>query len=200
MVAAQSDDRLRMTEAQYLAFADAQEFKYEYSRGIAYAMTGASVRHNTITANVIVQIGNQLAQRDCTVTSSDTRVQIASKQAYRYPDVTVFCGAAAYLLGRSDTITNPVLLVEVLSPATALYDYNEKLEEYTQIETLEAYVLVTQDAPKVEVFRRYQADKWLYEHVTGLEAEISIPLLGGELRLALTQIYHRVHWDAPDAG
>ncbi|MDX1995673.1 MAG: Uma2 family endonuclease, partial [bacterium] len=99
-----------------------------------------------------------------------------------------------------DTITNPVLLLEVLSPATALTDRNEKLAEYTQIEALQAYVLVDQDEPKVEVFRRHDAGKWLYENVTGLQAEIDLPLLNGELRLSLGQLDRRVRWDEDEGG
>lgn len=201
MYATPSTHRVRMSEADYLLFADEQDFKYEYSRGEVYAMTGASVRHNTITASTIMHIGSQLADRDCTVTTSDTRVHIPSKQVHRYPDVTVFCREPAYLQGRTDTITNPVLLVEVLSPSTALQDYNEKLEEYTHIETLQAYVIIAQDTPKVEVFRRHESGKWLYEYVTGLEAEVNVPVLEAELRLSLAQIYRRVQWKiASDEG
>ncbi|MCI0712152.1 MAG: Uma2 family endonuclease [Chloroflexi bacterium] len=189
-----------MSEEEYLAFTDEQEFKYEYCQGQVYAMTGASLRHNIISASTIAHLSNVVADRDYTVTASDTRIHIANKKSYRYPDVTVFCGEPAYLKGRTDTITNPVLLVEVLSSATAVIDYNEKLEEYTQIETLQAYVLVTQDAPKVEVFRRHEADKWLYEYVTGLESEINIPILDAELRLSLAQIYRRVEWDTQETG
>ncbi len=109
-----------MTEAEYLAFEAESEFKHEFSRGNVYAMTGASLRHGIITVNVSTHLNNQLADRDCTVTSPDVRVYIASKQAYRYPDVTIFCGDPVYIEGRTDTITNPVMLVEVLSPGTAL--------------------------------------------------------------------------------
>jgi Uma2 family endonuclease len=200
MYATQSTQHLPMSEIEYLAFADRQEFKYEYSRGQVYAMTGGSLRHNTITASTIIHLGSQFADRDCTVTTSDTRVHIASKRAYRYPDVTVFCGEPAYLKGRNDTITNPVLLIEVLSPSTALQDYNEKLEEYTQIETLQAYVIIAQDTPKVEVFRRHESGKWLYEYVTGLEAAINVPMGDAELRLALSQIYRQVQWETTPEG
>lgn len=195
MYAAQTDEAPPMSEAEYLAWADTQEFKHEYQAGTVVAMTGGSVRHGVLTANAITHFNNQLGDRDCSVTSPDVRVYIASKQAYRYPDVTLFCGSPTYLEGRTDTITNPVLLVEVLSPGTALKDRNEKLAEYIQIETLQAYVLVDQDEPKVEVFRRHEAGKWLYENVTGLQAEIDIPLLDGELLLSLAQLYRRVQWD-----
>jgi Uma2 family endonuclease len=198
MYAAQSDNLPPMSEAEYLAFADKQEFKYEYRAGKIYAMTGGSVRHGVITAGVSTHLSNQLGDRDCTVTSPDVRVYIANRRAYRYPDVTVFCGAPVYLEGRTDTITNPMLLVEVLSPGTALEDRNDKLVEYTQIDHLQAYVLVAQDEPKVEVFRRHEAGKWLYEYVTGLDTEIAVPVLGTDVRLSLAQIYRRVQWETHD--
>lgn len=194
MVAVQTDDLPPMTEAEYLAFADAQEIKYEYHAGIVYAMTGASVRHNTITANAIAHLIGALGERDCTVTTSDTRVFIASTRSYRYPDVTVFCDEPAYWEERADTITNPVLLVEVLSPGTAVRDYNDKLEEYTQIASLQTYVIIAQDKPKIEVYRRDESGKWIYEFVTGLDAEITVPIHDINLRLSLAEIYRRVRW------
>lgn len=199
MYAEHPTDLPLMSEAEYIAFADEQEFKYEFRRGRVYAMTGASVGHNIISAYSIMQLGNSLDETDFVVTS-DTRVYIAHKKTYRYPDVTVFCGEPTYLQGRTDTITNPVLLVEVLSPGTAVRDYNEKLEEYTQIESLHAYVLIAQDTPKVEVYRRHDASKWLYEYATGMDAEITFPIVGTELGLSLAQIYRRVQWDEGPSG
>ncbi len=131
------DDFSWMTEAEYLAFADTQEIKYEYQNGEIVAMTGGSVWHGVITGNTITHLNNQLGERDCTVTSPDVRVHIAAKRAYRYPDVTLFCGEPAYVEGRTDTITNPALLVEVFSPGTAKTDHTDKLAEYTQIDTLQ---------------------------------------------------------------
>lgn len=195
MIAAQKDDRSRMTLAEYFAFAESQEIKYEYRAGRVYAMTGASVRHNTIVASTIAHLVVQLADRNCTVNSSDTRVAIASTKSYRYPDVTIFCGDPAFWSGRTDTITNPAVLIEVLSPTTAVQDYNEKLEEYTQIASLQAYVIISQDKPKVEVFRRDESGNWLFTFVTGMDASINLPLLDADLRLSLAEIYRRVRWD-----
>jgi len=195
MVAVENLDLPPMSEAEYLAFTDEQESKYEYRRGQVYAMTGASVRHNTIVANAITELSIALRDRDCTVTSSDTRVHIASKKTYRYPDVTVFCNEPEYLEGRTDTITNPVLLVEVLSPSSALTDRNEKLVEYTQINTLDAYVLISQDEPKVEIFRRHEEGKWLFKYVTGFDVDIEILAAGAVLCLNLARIYRRVSWE-----
>lgn len=112
--------------------------------------------------------------------------------------MTVFCGDPDYLDGRTDTITNPVLLVEGLSPGTALKDHNEKLEEYTQIETLQACVLIVQDAPKGAVYRRNETGTWIYAYVTGLDAEIDVLLPDANLRLSLAWLYHRVRWEGEE--
>lgn len=191
MYAVQPEDD--MTEAEYLAFDAANEIKHEFKRGRVYAMTGASVRHNVITANTITHLNNQIGERDCTVTSSDVRIHIASKRAYRYPDVTVFCGDPVYVEGRVDTITNPVLLVEVLSPSTALIDRNDKLAEYTQIDSLQVYLLVSQREARVERYMRHGADEWLYTIASELDDSVALPSL--DCTLALSEIYRKVSFD-----
>lgn len=204
MYAAQPEEPIRMSEAEYLAFEEASEHKHEYSggqvyamtggsEGHVYAMTGGSVRHGIITMNTGTALNNQLADRDCSVTSPDVRIYIASKKAYRYPDVVVFCGDPAYVPGRVDTITNPVLLVEVLSPATALLDRNDKLAEYTRIESLQIYLLVSQHEARIERYMRHEAGEWLYSSASGLEAEISLPAI--DCTLALSKVYQKVTFD-----
>jgi Uma2 family endonuclease len=197
MYVLQPENDARMTEAEYLDYADAQDAKQEYRAGYVYAMVGGTVRHNTITANVIRVFGNDLLETDCTVTTADTRVHIAKKNAYRYPDATVFCGEPSYLEGCSDTITNPVLLVEVGSPSTLLVDRNEKLEEYTSIDSLQAYLLVSQDEPKIERFvRGERRGEWLYSSARGEDAAIEIAPLS--LVISLADVYRKVRWE--DAG
>jgi Uma2 family endonuclease len=196
MEAAQLPEPLLMSEAEYLAFADEQEIKYEFRNGRVYAMSGGSVRHGAITMNIGTHLNNLIGERNCTVLSADVRVQHAQMRTYRYPDVTVFCGDPIYREGRTDTITNPMLLVEVLSPESALRDHNEKLEEYTSIETLQAYLIISQDRAKVALYRLNEAGEWVYEFVNGLESEITVPLLGEKLKLSLAQIYRRIEFDA----
>lgn len=197
MYASQADNPPPMTITEYLTFADEQVIKYEYHEGNIYAMTGASVRHNIISANVITHLSNALDSQDCTVTTSDTRVHIDSTNSFRYPDVTVFCGEPRYWAERTDTITNPVILIEVLSPSTALRDRNDKLEEYTRIASLQAYIIIAQDKPKIEIYWRDDSGKWIYDFATGLDAEINIPILE-LIHLPLTQIYRRVRWESTD--
>ncbi len=193
MYAAQPEESIPMTEAEYLTFEAASEFKYEYSQGRIYAMTGGSVRHSVITMNIGTQLNNQLGDRNCTVTSPDVRIYIASKRAYRYPDVMVFCGDPAYVGGRTDTIMNPVVLVEVLSPSTVLLDRNDKLMEYTLIETVQAYLLVSQHEPRIERYIRHESGEWLYSSVTGLDSEVALPAI--DCTLALSKVYQKVTFD-----
>ncbi|MEQ8675424.1 MAG: Uma2 family endonuclease [Aggregatilineales bacterium] len=197
MYAAQLEETIEMSESEYLVFDAESEIKHEYRKGQVYAMTGGSVRHGIITANTIIHLGNKLSGKDCTVTSPDVRVHIASKGTYRYPDVTVFCGDPSYLDGRTDTIINPIILVEVLSPATALKDRNEKLEEYIQIETLQAYLLVSQDEARVERYMRHETGEWLYSIARGLENELALPFI--ECTLNLSNVYQKVTFETPDA-
>jgi len=195
MYAPESDEPIPMTEAEYLAFADEQDLRYEFRSGQIYAMSGGTYRHSRLIANTITHLSIGLDETECEVTSESTRVHIASKSAYRYPDTDVVCGGPEFLEGREDTITNPALLVEVLSPSTEVIDRNEKLEEYTAIPTLQAYVLISQDRPKVEVYRRGDDNKWLYEFVTGLDATIDVPFAGEILRIELAAVYRRVGFD-----
>lgn len=192
MYATQPDES--MTEAEYLVLDETSEFKHEFSGGQVYMMTGGSVRHGIITASMITELNNQLDGQDCTVISSDVRVHIASKNAYRYPDVTVFCGEPEYMANRNDTIINPIILVEVLSPSTALIDRNDKLAEYTQIDSLQAYLLVSQQEARVERYMRYQSGDWLYSVADGLEESITLPTLN--CTLSLSKIYQKITFDS----
>ena len=195
MVAIRRDgegDPIPMTVEEYFAFADEQDVKYEYVGGYVYAMAGGTVRHGTITANMIRQLGNKLDDKDCTVTSPDVRVQVNADR-YRYPDVTVFCGDPAYHEGRTDTITNPALLVEVSSPDSGLLDHGEKLDEYLKLDSLQAYIIVAQDTVRVERYVRRDDGQWLYTSVSDMDGTVEVPSLG--LMLSVADIYRKVRWD-----
>jgi Uma2 family endonuclease len=185
-----------MTEAEYLEFERRSDMKHEYASGDVLAMTGASWNHNVICQNTATSLGSQLADRDCTVVSSDMRVQIAAARAYRYPDVIVVCGQPQFMDDRMDTIRNPVILIEVLSPSTALVDRNEKLREYRQLSSLQEYLLISQNEPRIERFLRQDADNWLYTEVVGLDESISLPSV--TCTLALSEVYKKVAFESTD--
>lgn len=185
-----------LTEAAYLAFEDDSDFKHEYANGQVVTMTGASWAHNIISVNTSTSLNVQLAQKDCRVTAGDMRVKVLAKESYRYPDVMVICGEPEFVQERQDTISNPTVVIEVLSEGTALMDRNEKLEEYIQIETLQEYVLISQAEAKVERYLRQESGDWLYTQATGLESSIALPSI--ECTLALTDVYNKVTLEADD--
>ena len=136
--------------------------KHEYLDGSAWAMAGGSREHAAIAANVLTILGAQLRGRPCQAHTSDLRIRVLPTGLATYPDVSVICGRAELdpedRLGH--TVTNPTLLVEVLSPTTEEYDRGEKLAAYQQIGALRQVVLVKQGEPFVEVWTRSSEGKW----------------------------------------
>jgi Uma2 family endonuclease len=182
-----------MTEEEYLVFEEMSQDKHEYANGYIYAMSGGTSNHSAITTSVVGELYGQLLDKDCTVHSSDLKIHVAATRSYRYPDVSVVCGETRYAMNRTDLVTNPVLVVEVLSPSTARTDHHVKLGEYTQIDSLQAYLLISQDEPKVQRFLRQSSGDWLYTTVAGLEGTVELPFL--DCTLALSRIYRRVTWE-----
>ena len=111
-----------MSEAEYLEFERASEIKHEFLDGDVFDMTGASEAHNLITVNVITALKNQLRGRPCKLYASDMRVKVSTTGLYTYPDISVVCGEAQFGDEQLDTLLNPNLIIEVLSPSTESYD------------------------------------------------------------------------------
>lgn len=176
------------TEAEYLAWEETAVEKSEYVDGEIRAMSGGSEPHASIPVNIGAELKTALRGRGCRVLSSDMKVWAAG--GYYYPDLSVVCGPSTYR-GRSKyTITNPVLVVEVLSPSTESKDRGEKFIRYQQIETLRSYLLVSQTEPRVELFERGEDGHWDYTTVVGLGSAVTVPSLG--ITLALSEIYDQV--------
>ena len=130
---------------EYLYLERKATFKSEYLRGGILAMSGASRAHNYITLDIATEINIQLRDRDCEVFSGDMRVKENQSESYFYPDVVIACGEPQFEDDVFDTLLNPVVIIEVLSPSTEVYDRTEKFEYYKQITTLQEYILVLQD-------------------------------------------------------
>ena len=141
-----------ISEQDYLSGERNSEIRHEYVDGVAYAMAGASVNHNQITANMLTSLKVQLKGSNCRPFSSDLLVKTGNER-YRYPDVVVVCNNQFL----DDYSTNsPVFIVEVLSKATRQSDRQSKRLEYLQLSSLQEYMLIEQDSVEVEVFRRSQ--------------------------------------------
>lgn len=183
------------TPEEYLAIDRASELKHEYIGGEILAMSGASLNHNFVVANLIRLLGNHLLGKGCAVLPSDLRVHIANSNSYFYPDVIVVCGKPQLTDAKQDTLTNPTLIIEVLSPSTERYDRGAKFTRYQQIPTLKEYVLVSQEHATIEVFTHQKGNMWLYAVYTGMEAEITLSSVNGSL--AASEIYLNVEFPPP---
>jgi|SRR5579862_1983898 len=180
----------QLTPEQYLELDRASQFRNEYYNGHMYAMSGGTYAHGKIIANLGRQLGNALDPGPCTVTSSDVRVQVELRGLYCYPDVVVVCGDPQYHDNRLDTILNPTLLIEVLSPSTEAYDRGFKSAQYRTVESLQEYALVSQAEPRVEIFRREGNGEWVFSEFVGLDATARFRSV--ECTIPLGKIYSKV--------
>ena len=178
-----------LTPEEYLAWERKQPFKNEYHNGQIVAMSGASRWHNRITLDTSTDLNNQLMNSDCEVFSGDMRVRTSPTVSYLYPDVIVVCGEARFEDDTFDTLLNPIVVIEVLSPSTAAYDRGEKFESYKQLASLQEYILISQDRVRVESYHR-QGTQWLHNTLQHLEDVL--PVASIECEVPLRAIYRRV--------
>lgn len=181
-----------LTPEQYLEIERKAEYKSEYFSGQMFAMAGASRAHNVITGNIIRRLGNHLDGTPCETYPSDMKVLVSATGLYTYPDVSVACGEPQFLDRQGDVLLNPLVIVEVLSETTEAYDRGAKFALYQRIESLQEYVLVSQDQARVERYVRKENGQWLYSRMDGLEGELRLDAL--DCRLALAEVYARVQF------
>ncbi len=177
-------DLREMTHEDYVALERVATEKHEYVNGRVYAMAGGSPEHARLAAAVCAELRAALRGRPCAAFTSDLRVRILPTGRSTYPDVSVVCGQLERAPGDEDAVTNPTLLVEVLSDSTENDDRGEKWAHYQRVPALREYVLVSQHARRIEVFSRDEADPrlWHYrEYREGTRA--ALPGLGVELDL-----------------
>lgn len=173
---------------------DRADYKSEYYQGQIYAMAGGTVRHSQISSNIITLLSNALSNKPCRVFNSDLRLNVQDNGLYTYPDVMVICGKVELLPDRQDTVTNPVLIVEVLSESTRDYDMTFKFELYRSLPSLEHYLLVDSDKVLVRYFRRVGDGQWLMHELIGMDDVLDVVHL--DMQLTLAQIYHAVELEA----
>src|SRR5689334_16365950 len=129
-----------ITPAEYLELERKAEIRSEYIAGRMYATSGANEPHNLIAGNVFVELRNQTRGRNCRAYMADMRVKVSSTGMYTYPDIAALCGEPRLEDVHVDTLLNPDIIVEVLSPSTEAYDRGEKFAHYRRIESLREYV------------------------------------------------------------
>lgn len=174
----------------YLAAEELAHAKHEYIDGWVRAMTGATLRHNIIKINFLVQLKRLLRGQPCQPYDSDTKLRIRRDVGMRfyYPDVQVVCESNPQTAVYQDS---PVLIVEVLSPSTRQYDLDEKMHAYLQISSLECYLVLEQHQPQAIVMRRANGG-FLRECVEGMQSKIELPFL--HCALNLSDVYEGVEF------
>jgi Uma2 family endonuclease len=176
----------KMTVDAYLAWEPCQELRYEYVNGDVLAMTGGTLPHNDIALNVYAALRPYLRVKNCRGNVVDAKVQV-TPTLYRYPDVVTSCDERD--LTALKAICYPNLIVEVLSPGTEALDRGQKFEEYRTLPSLQAYVLVSAETLRVEVYRRGEGRLWLYSPYQRGDT-LSLDFLGFEC--AIEQFYEGV--------
>jgi Uma2 family endonuclease len=172
------------TPEEYLALERDSETKHEYFDGEIFAMVGATEPHVWIVSNLVFRLMGQLRDRPCKVYASDMRVKVSATGLYTYPDLAIVCGEREFEDDRRDTLLNPQVIIEVLSPSTEAYDRGKKFGHYRRIESLAEYLLVAQDTPRVERYLRQPDGDWLLHEAARMEDTVSLPTIQCELRLA----------------
>ena len=173
-----------ITPEEYLRIERQSEYRSEYFGGEMFAMAGASQEHNIISVNLTAELRTKLRRGPCQTFADDMRVRVTATGLYTYPDLVVVCGERIFDDSESDTLLNPTLILEVLSPSTEAYDRGRKLDQYASIASLQEYVLVSQDQPSVQQYQRVADGSWRYISTSGLDASITLAALGTSLLLA----------------
>ena len=171
--------------------------KSEFHDGQIIAMTGSSRKHNVIALNIAADLRSQLKKRPCETYINDMRVKALNANNYYYPDIAVVCGTPQFAEDAyMDTLLNPSVIIEVLSPSTEAYDRGEKFARYRKIDSLQAYVLVAQDQVMIERYERL-GDVWQLTETVDLNGSVNLACIGCTLSLA--EIYDKV-FDGEDRG
>ncbi|PJF39737.1 MAG: hypothetical protein CUN54_07880 [Phototrophicales bacterium] len=176
----------------YLDYEQASDIRHEFMDGQIYAMAGASERHNQLASALNYLLYRQFLERPCQVFQSDMRVR-ANESVYFYPDVVALCGEADYSDDSRDTLQNPSVVIEVLSPSTEDFDRGRKFTQYRQIASLKDYILVSQNQMQIEHYTRQTTDSWLLTVMTHAEDELVLPSI--DCVLALSDIYRKVTFE-----
>jgi len=183
---------------EYLAIERAADFKSEYISGEMVAMSGASVRHETIVVNLTSLLHNALRGKPCKPYGGSLRVRVRST-SYLYPDLTVVCGEPQLLDDSfNDTLLNPTVVFEILSESTESKDRGIKWRLYQQIESLKHYVIIDQKTARVEIHTRHNDVDWLEHAESGMGGTFSLPAIG--VTIALSDLYEDVAVEPDPAG
>lgn len=179
---------------EYFELERTSEERWEYSSGEVFCMSGVSPNHARIHVNATSTLHNRLGSRGCTVFPADMRIRVPAAPPYRYADLSLLCDPPVFeKIGGVEALTNPVVIIEILSPSTEAYDRGDKFTNYKSIPSLREYLLVAQHRPHITHYLRQTGEKWEYEEVNELSDSITLPSL--DCTLALSDVYRNVEFE-----
>jgi len=180
---------VKITPQEYLVFERQATEKHEFVDGIIYAMSGASEEHNLVAGNVFGEIRQCFKGRSCKAYISDMRVKV-NESDYVYPDVIAVCGDAQFEDNTFDTLSNPTVIIEILSDSTERYDKGRKAELYRALPTVQDYVLISQTHCYMEHYHRQTATQWLFTIISQMDEKLTLPSVN--VTIAVQDIYDKV--------
>ena len=177
------------TVEDYLRWEQSSTSRHEFHDGEILAMAGASPDHSLIAMNLGAALNRRLQGNPCHAYGSDLKVGLRGAGRFVYPDLSVVCSPREFdpRDPARQTIINPRVIVEVLSPTTEAYDRGEKFDKYCELEPLEEYILVSQGEPAIQAFYRQPDGTWLFTRFAGLKANVIVRSLG--LETPLSEVY-----------
>lgn len=175
---------------EYLAMEREATDRHEYYKGEVFLMSGASFKHNVIEDNIRVLIGSHLKGKNCRSFGSNLRVHIPSNTLYTYPDVLIVCDEPKFADDVFDTLLNPSVLIEILSPSTANYDRGTKWDLYREIESLKEYILLDSTAVHLVHYTKNSDGTWTLSELKSKEQSFTMPTIG--LQLSMADVYEGV--------
>lgn len=179
------------TSAQeYLEMERASPEKHELHQGTVITMQGASLKHNQIVTNLVANIATYLKGKSCQVFPSDLRTKIPSSDTFTYPDLSIVCGEPELMDEQFDTILNPSVIIEVLSPSTEKYDRGNKFFYYMQIKSLSEYFMISSIETYIHIARKQSDNSWKFEEIKDASASFTINTI--QHNIALADIYYNV--------
>ena len=188
-------EKNKMTPGEYLALERSSlDIKHEFFNGEIFAMVGAGRNHNRINVNLTRELGNDFKTDKfaCDLFSNDMRVKI--EDGYAYPDIVIFCGDAAFEDNKFDTLTNPLIIMEILSDSTEAFDRGDKFAYYRNIPTFKEYILVSQKKYRVEQFILSDDGRWEYRSYEDSDKVLKMESI--KLELPLSEIYLNVKFES----
>ncbi len=180
----------RISPKQYLEAERAAEKKHEYWYGEVFAMAGGSPPHSLVISNLQFALTSLLRGKPCLVFNAHLRVAVSSEELITYPDITILCGMPQYIDDKRDTLTNPTMVVEVLSPSTAKTDRGDKVFQYRRVGSMREILLVDPTPATIEHYWKLPNGHWEVETITDPAALLQFPHL--DIELPVAEVYRNI--------